>query len=196
MRIEKVRTKTHRVAYVVERSEYDAHPPVPSLLVDALPNTINPELEAVALFLIFGRWCGGEFTTPQKMGPNTAAAITRYSDIDLFCGPIEFYPKPLNLGTKIIRLGTSISDLHANSFIALEANEWNGSMRSTDSLAVSSNYSMFQVDENDVLPLVGLALLYAETLGADQLELPGSDKDSLQQIRDLLLEVRIGLKVG
>lgn len=193
MQIEKIRNKSRQVVYTVKLSEYDANPPAPALLVDDLPNTINPELEAVALFLIFGKWCGGEFTTPQKMGPSTAAALARFSKIDLFCNPIEYYPKALPLGNQAIAVGSELADIDDNTFVALRSCDWNGSIRSTNSLAVASNAFMFQNDAADARPIVGLALLYAESLGADSLVVLPSIGACEESVQALVQEARVGI---
>ena len=102
MRISKIRNNHRQIAYTAELSEYDAEPPSRMWLLDELPEKINPELEAVALYLIFGNWCGGEFEVPQKMGPNTASAISNHAAMDFFPSPIEYYPKPIFRGTRSV----------------------------------------------------------------------------------------------
>ncbi|MFH0413084.1 hypothetical protein ACG98H_13645 [Corynebacterium sp. L4756] len=75
---------------------------------EATPFKINPEVEAVALTLLFGRFSGGEMEFAHKVGPNTAKAIQRYLEPTMgFITPIEYYPKPLPLGTETIRVDES-----------------------------------------------------------------------------------------
>ena len=56
----------------VELSEYDAVPPVQNIAYEASPLKLNPEVEAAALTLLFGRFSGGEMEFAHKVGPNTA----------------------------------------------------------------------------------------------------------------------------
>lgn len=166
MRISKNRVKQRQIAYTVELSEYDAEPPTRQWLFDDLPEKINPELEAVALYLVFGPWCGGELIVPQKMGPNTAAAIIRHAGVDFFPGPIEFYPKTLPRGSRAIRLFDSIEDAGPSAFVSLDSSEWNGTLRSTQTALVSSNTAVFsQLTGNQTARIAPMVLL------ADELDL-------------------------
>ena len=156
MRISRSRNKHRQIAYTVELSEYDAEPPTRTWLVDDLPEQINPELEAVALYLVFGRWCGGEFKVPQKMGPNTAAAISRHAAMDFFPEPLEYYPKPIFRGTRTIHVSTSLENAGSHELISLAGSEWNGSLKSTRAMIVSSNSSVFDQDASEVVSHLSL----------------------------------------
>lgn len=196
MKFEKCRTKTRQLHYVVSLSEYDAEPPVRALQIDEAPNTVNPEIEAMALYLIFGSWCGGEFHVAQKVGPNTASTMAEDSTVDFFVSPLEYYPKKLPQGTKNIRVSDSFADFGKNTFLSLSSSDWNGSVRSTDALAVATNAMMFMKSKSDYEPILGLALLYAETMSADTLEVPRSwfDTSTFTRLQSLLGAVRVGLK--
>lgn len=197
MKISKARTKARQMGYTVELSEYDAEPPARAWLIDEFPDTVNPELEAMALYLIFGRWCGGEFTVPRKMGPNTAGAIARDSVAEMFCSPIEFYPKALPSGTNQINLTEDVAKAGRKTLVNVPSSDWNGSIRSTDAVVVASNSNVFKLDESDIRPLVAIGLLFADTLGADELHLLDDQEPSpftdLDRLGELVGHVRIGL---
>lgn len=195
MKISRKRTSTRQTCFRADLTTYDAEPPTRELLIDELPEQINPEREAVALYLIFGPWSGGEFVTPRLMGPNTAAAIARDAAFDFFPGPIEYYPKPLIAGTRTVTVSTSLAETQPDTFISLPASQFNGSLRSPSTIAVANNSDMFQLDEHDVRPLVGIAMLFAESLSADVLNLPGlsTNHPLFYRLVRLLDAVRLGL---
>lgn len=197
MKISKARTKSRQLGYTVELSEYDAEPPARAWLIDEAPDFINPELEAMALYLIFGHWCGGEFEVPRKMGPNTATAIAHDSITEMFCGPIEFYPKALPLGKGCLNVTTNLGQSGNHTLVGVPSSSWNGSVRSTNSIVVASNSDVFQLADDDARPLVALSLLFVETLNADEIRLIDSDLSDDQgrfnELRAILSQVRIGL---
>lgn len=197
MRISKSRNNQRQVAYTVELSEYDAEPPSRTWLVDELPGNINPELEAVALYLVFGPWCGGEFVVPQKMGPNTAASISNHAGVEFFPGPIEYYPKRLATGKHQIRLASEITAAGARTLVLLDMGEWNGSLRSMTSLVIASNTALF-ANANDNLPaLIAPAVLLAEELSIMSLDVLGFiDPEDIQTEKPLLQAAGISLAAG
>ena len=196
MRISKSRNKRRQVAYTVELSEYDAEPPTRTWLLADLPDKINPELEAVALYLVFGRWCGGEFIVPQKMGPNTAAAITRHAGMDFFPNPIEYYPKPLMKGTKSITLSDHLSKIDRQSLVVLNSDSWNGSLKSTSSLIISTNANLFEQDEHKCYRRRAPALLLAEELDMAEVVVDGATSDGFEGLSALFRQVGISLSVA
>lgn len=194
MRISRRRTAHRQVEYAVELSEYDAEPPARTWLLDELPEKINPELEAVALYLIFGRWCGGEFVVPQKMGPNTAAAISAHAGMDFFPGPIEFYPKPILKGSRTVLLSTDLRDYEVGSLVSLESSGWSGSVKSPSSLVISSNTAIFAGMTPDGVPNLAVPVLLAEELDLAELRVKGSKIDNQDDLAGLLRQV--GLSVS
>lgn len=191
MRISKSRNAQRQVAYTVELSEYDAEPPTRIWLLDAVPDKINPELEAVALYLIFGPWCGGEFIVPQKMGPNTASAIRTHSGMDFFSNPIEYYPKPIFRGARSIRLVTTMAGHDRDSLVSLSSSDWSGSLKSPASLIIASNSELFACLGETIRPHLAVALMLAEelNLGAILLDSTAGDIDS--GLADLLRQVGV-----
>lgn len=193
MRISKSRNKFRQVEYKVELSEYDAEPPSKEWLLDDLPDRVNPELEAVALYLLFGPWCGGELIFPQEISPNTASAIARDAVEDIFIDPIGYYPKALPSGAKSVRIVGEFSEIEANTFYSLAAGEWNGSLKSTNSLVLTSNSHVFGLKNNDARVSLAPALLLAEALDAGQFEYAFDSNEQVARLRALLREIRIGL---
>lgn len=197
MRISKSRNSLRQVAYAVELSEYDAEPPSRTWLLDELPDKINPELEAVALYLVFGPWCGGEFVVPQKMGPNTAASISGHAGVEFFPGPIEYYPKRLAIGKRQIRLTSEITETGAATLVTLNLDEWNGSLKSTDSLILASNTNLFAKASDNPAALIAPAVLLAEELSMMSLDvLDFVDLEDLQSEKPLLQAAGIRLAEG
>lgn len=193
MRITKSRNKLRQIAYTAELSEYDAEPPARTWLLEDLPDKINPELEAVALYLIFGSWCGGEFVVPQKMGPNTAAAISAHAGMDFFPNPIEYYPKPIFRGARTVSLSTDLLDFEVGSLVSLKSSEWSGSVKSPSSLVLSSNTATFAGMTPDGLPSLAVPVLLAEELDMAELCVRDRTIDVQDDVAGLLRQV--GLSV-
>lgn len=194
MKITRTLDALKRTVFHAELSEYDAEPPVRDWILDDLPLKINPELEAIALYLIFGPWCGGEFVVPNEMGPNTAAAISRDARHDFFCSPIEFYPKALPKGSGTLIASEKSGDLAPGTVISLNSDDWNGSIRSTSCAAIANNGSLFASGSNDLRPTLALGTLMADELGASRI-LIKSDFPGWDRYQSLLREVGLEFRV-
>lgn len=191
MKIAKSKNSSHQIVYTAELSEYDAEPPTRKWILDGGPNRINPEIEAIALYLIFGPWCGGEFICPQKMGPNTAAAITRHSQMDFFPGPIEYYPKPLPTGVNEVTVSEEFPQPGVRTLSLMSADKWNGAMRSTNSMILSSNSAVFGTGPEDPRTILAPAVLMAEELGVGTIVVPSGDGAWATDLVQLCSEVRL-----
>lgn len=179
----------------VERSEYDATPPTYNFALDAKPTTINGEVEAAALTLLFGRYSGGEMAFAHKLGPNTAAAVQRYlAPTKVFPTPVEYYPKalPLHTGTVDVWDSPDIS-VRENRFISLRSDLANGSLNMHSALAIANNSFVFKRDENDYLPALAAAVLFTDDLEAEAFTVPRGAISNFNEVRELLSAVRIGL---
>lgn len=200
MRISKSRNKHRQIAYTAELSEYDAEPPTRTWLLDGLHEKINPELEAVALYLIFGSWCGGEFVVPQKMGPNTAAAISAHAGIDFFPSPIEYYPKPIFRGSNAVTVTRCLENAGPDTLVVLSGAAWNGSLKSTSGLAVATNADVFETANTIPTASLAVAVLLAEELDMAEIMLDsdlGSGADELSTLlRQVGLTLGAGVKAG
>ena len=189
MQITKSRNEHRQTVYTAELSEYDAEPPTRTWILADLPDKINPELEAVALYLLFGRWCGGELTVPQKMGPNTASAISRHAGFDIFPNPIEYYPKPLLRGSQSITVTRNLNKIAPQTLVVLESANWNGSLKSTSSLAIATNSNLFGTGG-----MIAPALLLGEELDMAELVVDEDYDEGLRETAELLRQVGIALK--
>lgn len=184
--------------------EYDATPPVSELYLDCVPVALNPERLAIAAYLAFGHWASGDFQLPRKLGPNTAAAIERdLSHVSIRPGPIEYYPKPLEVGIRDIdvSIGNGIADTRSPYTINIyESSGWNGALRSLNSISVSSN--AFAIDaarpttHQSIRAQLAVAVMLAAELSADRLVV--NDTCNIQaserrQIESLLLASRLGI---
>lgn len=194
MKISRFYDSLGRTVYRAELSEYDAEPPVREWILDDAPLQVNPDLEAIALYLIFGPWCGGEFAVPNKMSPNTAAAISRHAGFDFFCSPIEYYPKRLPGGNSSLTISENVSDFNVNTLVSLFSGEWNGKLRSPNSAVVVNNGSLFTVGPKDSNALLAVGLLFADELSASTILLV-AENPAEHKYQSLLREIGIELTV-
>jgi hypothetical protein len=198
MKIERKLGLGGRYQLVSVLGEYDAHPPVDRLIVDHPPRVENAELIGMACYLAFGRWCGGELQLPVKVGPATANAMMRdaaVSGVSLLPSPIEYYPKPLPLGVREVRLSRMLRIDSAAAVYDVRVDQWAGSLRSHTSVVVPSNSFLLDGMAGNVRASLAVALLFANDVQVDSLvieeHVPEDEKDKLAA---LLSAVRIGVK--
>ncbi|MFH0411412.1 hypothetical protein ACG98H_04780 [Corynebacterium sp. L4756] len=178
-----------------ELSEYDAVPPVLNVAYEATPLKLNPEVEAAALTLLFGRFSGGEMEFAHKVGPNTAKAIQRYLEPTIgFISPIEYYPKALPLGgmeTLVKEEDAFQSD--GSAFISLRSDQFNGAVKSQRAMAVANNSFVLKQDADDIRPALASAMLFAEDLEVETFVVSQNAIINFEEVRRLLSAVRINL---
>lgn len=191
--------------HIEHLGEYDAQPPVNSLLMDRAPRTMNPERQAIAAYLAFSPWISGDLHLPQRLGPNTAAAIERdHEHVQIRPVPIEYYPKPLEIGHRRAELVLdSFGHSGDSAFINIvRASDWAGSIRGLKSISVASN--AFTLDaaaahnEVSIRARLAVAVLFAGELSVDALILPDDiviSEREFESLRKLLLAARIGFEV-
>lgn len=181
--------------------EYDGYPAVSTFVCDHPPCSSNSERFAVASLLLFGEKCGGELVLPTKCGPATVQAMSRshlVEGINLQVPTIEYYPKPLPVGSKAISVSDISSSLgEPNTLTVLRSDRFSGSIRTHDSLTLSTNSFLFA---HHSLALVATAVLFAEDLGASTVSIPrdslnGIEESNLESVRDLLAATRLELDV-
>ncbi|GAA0037286.1 hypothetical protein [Brevibacterium metallidurans] len=197
-------TNYGQVGFHTELQEYDAVPPVDSLLMDHAPAFVNPEREAMAAYLAFGHWTSGDLQLPHRLGPNTATAIENdMKHVPVRPSPVEYYPKPLELGIREVYVGFTPADIRNDvpSIAILPASEWSGSMRALSSLAVASNAFVFDLaaSPHPVIAIrarLAIALLFAGDLSADTLIVDGEGISDIERKRlsALFISVRIGIR--
>lgn len=196
-------TQTGQVGFHAELQEYDAVPPVGSLLIDHAPSSMNLEREAMAGYLAFGHWTSGDLQLPHRLGPNTAAAIERdMQHVSVRPSPIEYYPKPLETGHRRVRVAFTPANISGElpTLTVLPASEWTGSMRSLQSVVVASNaFALDSAASNGIEAIrarLAVAVLFAGDLSADILNIyaPRLDPGEERRIRELLLAVRLGVE--
>lgn len=178
-----------------ELSEYDAVPPVLNIAYEATPLKLNPEVEAAAITLLFGRFSGGEMEFAHKVGPNTAKAIQRYLEPTIgFISPIEYYPKALPLGSQqtVVKEDDAFNP-DGSAFISLRSDQFNGAIKSQRAMAVASNSFVLKQDADDIRPALASAMLFAEDLEVETFVVPESTIPNFEEIRRLLSAVRINL---
>lgn len=196
MKIARRWSNVGNVTYQIELSEYDAVPPSDQLFVDGLPRSVNRDREAVALYLVLGHWVGEEFSGPFPFSPHVADAIqSDFHPARLIPSPIEYYPKGLPIGTRIVTCCSDLSELNHNCFADLRSDAWNGSIRGLDNLAVASNSFLFMRHSEDVRPNLGMAVMFSENIDADVLQLSTPiETDEFKKLSRLLAAVRLELR--
>lgn len=192
-----------QVGFHAELQEYDAVPPAESLLLDHAPASVNLEREAMAAYLAFGHWTSGDLQLPHRLGPNTAAAIERdMSHVPVRPSPIEYYPKPLELGLRNVHVGFEADYVRNDvaSIAILPASAWTGALRGLTSLAIASNAFVFDVAASSdttrgIRSRLAVAVLFAGDLSADTLIVNGDDvpKSERDRLTALMLAVRLGM---
>ncbi|WP_169251280.1 hypothetical protein [Brevibacterium sp. 'Marine'] len=195
-------TNYAQVGFHSELHEYDAAPPVSSLLMDRAPVSINPEREAIAGYLAFGRWVSGDLQLPHRLGPNTAAAIENDLDhVQVRPGPIEYYPKPLEIGLREVELNfdTKFPTVADCALTILPASEWSGSLRSLRSMAIASNAFVLDAAASSssvsIRARLAVAVLFAGDLSADSFVISADiEEREKQKLGNLLLSVRLGVR--
>lgn len=165
---------------------------------------MNLEREAIAAYLAFGHWTSGDLQLPHRLGPNTAAAIERdMKHVSVRPSPIEYYPKPLEIGTREVHVGFNESNLSQDvpSISILAASHWTGAIRSLSSIAVASNAFAFDFATSSertqsIRAQLAVAVLFAGDMSADTFIMNGSriPEHERERIAALLLAVRIGVQ--
>ena len=178
--------------------EYDASPPVESLLVDRTPRIRQHDREAVAAYLAFGPWAGAGLTMPGKISPATAAAIRADSgSINLDVSPLEYYPKALPIGEAAVSLTQAVDRSFGTrpEIAMVPSDNWNGALATKDSLVVGTN--AFVLDGGRPLrPYLAVATLFAADVRADSFDVTdwGVDLEEQSRLQALLAAVRIGVQ--
>lgn len=191
-----------QVGFRVELHEYDAVPPVDALLMDATPSSTNMEREAVAAYLAFGHWVSGDLQLPHGLGPATARAIEEdLSLVSVHPSPVEYYPKPLEIGVREVVVGFDESFISRPwSITALPSSEWSGALRGLRSLVVPNNAFALDAAASGSFTAfrarLAVAVLFAGDLSADVLVVHPPDvvpDQEKERIRKLLLATRLGV---
>ncbi len=197
-------TNSGQVGFHAELQEYDAVPPADALLMDHSPSSINPEREAMAAYLAFGHWTSGDLQLPHRLGPNTAAAIEQdMQHVPVRPSPIEYYPKPLELGLRNVHVGFDSTYVRNDipSIAVLPASAWTGALRGLASVSVCSNAFIFDdaastTTSPSIRSRLAVAVLLAGDLSADELIVDGRGvpESERKKLAALMLSVRLGIR--
>lgn len=190
-------TPAHDLALTAHPGEYDAAPPVASLLLDHQPQALHPDRVALAAHLAFGRSTSGVLELPTPCSPAMAAAIRRDSDgvVDAV-QPVELYPKGLPAGSVTAHLTDTLdgfSDPRRAGIAVLPSHAFNGALRTLTSVAVASNAFLLARDEHDARPALAVAVLLAEDAAVDALVLDVPEDEETARLAALLGAARLGL---
>lgn len=187
-----------RYVLVATLGDYDGFPPTDAFIVDHQPRVINPERLGMACYLAFGSWCGGELHLPVKVGPATANAMVRDaapSGISLHPNPIEYYPKPLPIGTRELKLTRELAVVNAATIQDLQIDQWSGSLRSHSSVIVPSNSFLFDSTSGGIRAHLAVAMLFANDAQADLVVVENEVEEcEKERLTELFGAVRLGIR--
>lgn len=191
--------------------EYDATPTVERLFIDGMPINVTPDRFGVAAALAFGRWTAGHLTLPYAVSPTVAEAIQEFSSpTRLMVEPIEYDAKalPVGLGSLLLSTDEVAPALPDNEwgeprkiiFNVRRSDIWAGTLSNLDCYTSCSNAWIFPGAEASayerIQPYLAWAVLFAESLQADSIQLPSNldlAEVDVTSLRDLLAACRLGL---
>lgn len=199
------------IGFKATPGDYDGIPRLESLWLDAAPKTRHPDREAVAAFLVFGSYMGGLTQMPHKFSPAVEVVMRDLAgEVSAAFAPVEYYPKALPAGGRTLHLswtGDSTGahepiNSEADSFLVIDRSDSaSGSMRWINGLRVASNawlHSRPELGElKGIYPFIATAVLYAEDLGADTIQIAGkydTQSDDWKGLVRLLGAARLGLR--
>jgi hypothetical protein len=198
------------VGFSVSADDYDGEPSFQSFWFDSSPKSRHPDREAVAAFLVFGSYMGGHVQLPHKFSPAVDSAMRGIlSPLPVVFSPVEYYPKALPDGSRVLAL--SWSDLvqeqtdpgdEGGAYLRIErSDKFAGALRTIRGLTIASNAWLHcrgqQGSLAEISPYVAAAVLFAEDLDADTIRLPGLHDPSSrewQELSHLLATARLGLE--
>lgn len=197
-----------RPSLLATRQEYDAFPPVEALVVDALPSQRHPDREAMAGYLVFGRWASGDLLVPEPLSPVVAEAI----EVD--ASPIRLRPRDVDYTPRAVPQGRRRITVRFELPAAPPADATLAVVPSTRTEGVSSWGSALVIPSNafvldavagpdtmetqSVRARAAVAVLFAADVEADVLELDGVELPAQEEARlaALLHAVNLELSLG
>ena len=199
-----------RVGFNAVPGQYDAVPPIESLLVDRDLSLITDDVLSLSGFLAFLPYCSGSTTLPRKVSPELAQAMeASMSPAWSQISPVEFEPRAAPVGDGFLFVDSeftapaplpNIWGMPRNMSVSvLDAAEWAGSILSMDSLAVASNAAILSKCAPSSLaftPYLAVALLYMESYRCGTLVVPDdvlSDDDAWQRVKQLVSACKFSL---
>ena len=202
MIIEWCRHEGDRHALTATPEEYDAHPPLPALIVDGAPRRLDPDRLALAAYLAFGRWTGGDLALPEQgVSPAVAEAIEDDArPVRVRPSPVQYEPRALVRGEAEVAVSTSLPvESAAGPRIAVvPSTVAEGRLRTGDATVVASNAFLFDAAVEPVQSFrahLAVAVLFAEDHVAAGLRLPAAVVDDAEMalLRFLLRGVNLSL---
>ena len=192
-----------RHALTATPEEYDAHPPLPALIVDGAPRRLDPDRLALAAYLAFGRWCAGDLTLPaQGASPAVAEAIEDDArPVRVRPNPVQYAPRALVRGEAEVAVSTSlpVEGAAGPRIAVVPSTVAEGRLRTGDATVVASNAFLFDAAVEPVQSFrahLAVAVLFAEDHTAAGLRLPSEavgDAD-MAPLRALLRSVNLSLR--
>lgn len=184
--------------------EYDAFPPVRSLICYQTPENFNADRLAVATYLAFGPWTSGQLTFPEAISPSTADAIEKdASPQKIRPYPIEYSSRQLPAGNRTMHFRKDITTTPNGQeyVIVLPTAKATGALHMPNLSMLSSN--AFIIDSARELPYrsinaqLGAIAVYADVLALRTIIVPNEQiaDNQLYRLRALFATVNLELRV-
>lgn len=208
------RTTDGRYSLTAKPTDYDGCPVIDSLNVDWSPLTLHDDLMCVASVLSFSSYLSGQIILPKKVSPEVAQGIQEFlSPTWTTIAPVEFEPRanPIADGQLVVsnrfedweRVPSQLGKPRTSTLIIRKASDFAGVIASSHGAILSSNAEELGFVNRGcaALPIIAVALLYAETYHASSLMLTPSvydlmTKDDLIAVRKLLQTCKVGLTLA
>lgn len=180
------RDRSGRFSFSASPGDYDGTPPADRLFLDRDMLVVNNDVLALSGFLAFAPFCSGTITLPRSVSPEVVTAIEAYADPTwVHVTTVDVEPRDAPKGDGYAYLSTTLDTrnrlpnewgMPRNSTISIiDASVWSGYLVSSEMLIVGSNaatLSSFFPSGSGVLPYVGAAILYMESLRCSTLVIP------------------------
>lgn len=181
--------------------EYDAFPPVASLLLDALPARRLPDREAIAGYLAFGRWASGDITLPAAPSPFVAEALEKDAHpVRLRARGVEYTPRAVPRGERTVTVRFDLPTMPPEhpTLALVPSTAAHGVFAAGELLVVPSNaFVLDHAAPSRLRARLAVAVLFSADIDADLLQVPPGmlDEAEHERLARLLQSVNLELDV-
>jgi hypothetical protein len=201
----------HRTVITADPGQYDGRPLFPAIRVSGMPLKVHPDREAVAAGLILRHSIAGSLNLERGCSPQVGSALRRFfAPEDLHVLSIDF--EPSRIGTGDATLHVVADDVNDDPALVVRGNdvmfrvlkEGAGFLATRHEYHVVSNAQLISDPKESpfeqVMPALGIAVLFAEDLFASKICLPRVNHDVQPElsnaVRTLLDAVGLKLLTG
>lgn len=179
-----------RAAITAGPGEYDGHPTLDSIYIDAVPTRLNKFRESAACALPYLPLTNGALETEKPLFPLTASQLRKLAPFEIVPTNIEWKPSdiPRGSGTLLIdpeqheRAEPSNATADTSDVAHLKilrSDTYNGALSTVGTCTTASNVWLLREIEGDdryLLGLVAIGVLFSEDFDARQLTIITSAK--------------------